>query len=1686
MAQAKKFGAFSGVFTPSILTILGVIMYLRLPSIVGQAGLWTTVGIIIVAHIISISTGLSVASIATDKKVEAGGTYYMISRSLGLPIGGTLGLALFVGLSFSVSLYVIGFSESFLSYWGWEVTKDTIRLAGSITLLVVTVITLISTSLALRMQFFIMAAIVLSLISIAFGTHDFQPEAPLLNSLPDAAPFIVLFGIFFPAVTGFEAGVSMSGDLGDPKRDIPKGTLWAIGVGLVVYLILAVFFSYTVSAEQLASNPNVLLDIALFAPAVVAGIWGATISSALGSILGAPRILQATAVDRITPHFFARGHGKENEPRNALILTFIIAEAGILIGELDVIARIVSMFFITTYGFLNLSCAIESWASPDYRPAFQIPKSVSIVGALACFVVMIQLDFIAMIGATVLLGVVFLYLKRRELTLESGDTWEGFWSSLVRTGLQRLAQNRVHERNWRPNIILFSGNTEARPHLITLGRWLVYKRGLLSNFDLTENTSAKRLTPRTASSRTEAVPEEEAGVFTRRLECPDIYDAMEAIASYHGFSGVEPNTVILGWARNTRHPQRFAALVHTFNTLDLNVLLLDYDKARGYGNHQRIDVWWRGGNNNLALKLALLRFLTTSDVWRTAQIRLLTINEGETALQDAIHARVDGILASFRINATVKVINNVVDRKPVTQIISAESVDADLTLMGLPDVRIDSAHAYVESTQTMNNILGTVLFVHASSFFQEIKLGIDTSAVARGVLPQELPEALSLPPLILPEDETLQWAMQHLQDRLAQAGSELETALGQLYRIHQALQQQALDTLQNNVRSLERTLLGMPPPRARKALQRVHSSVLFHLQRALSSFLEDQLPLEQEVFEQALVALRSRLRDVLRQTPEALTITTTVPVRRSQRTRQTTVEVAFRAWVEHLLMHDFQQVVARLLTTLGLATHETVHRLQTITRNTIDTLDRLEVLLGDETALTTSLDEAVATIQTQSDEAREHLAAHLHQLPPTFQTETHQLLQTWVETLMKAVAQKQTKPRHKPASSHADRLAELPERWTSNHRQVLVRAGVSLQLLAMHQRLATLLQRRTDEFQQQVQNAVVFPVAQLHATLHQFADDAAEATPPTLRTTYDGKPVDPKPFLETLSHDIRALVEPLAPQQDMITEMALQTLASDPFADVETVPISFRRAVEYIVETELLGPLQAELAAWPLQVQQIHAIAQDVLRLVTFQVSDEDNEEVPTQTSLATIMAASLDRLAHEKGQMENHLTALSHFINARLQATAQQLNTYALSRSEGQLQQNIRGHRGRQVRSRLQNQQARLQSLVSDRVVRLLYQRSEGVLLARRFGDAVPAYETQAEHGLALREAVSPTDAVLRALPFYYRQLFLGTPSLSNDLWVGGEEARAQASAAIERYRRGFRGAILVVGEARAGKTTLSQLIAHTHFKSEHIFQIMPPEGGSIDVNEWERRFQAAVGIQGDIDTCFRQLPLGSVLLIHDLEQWWERSPDGFVVLKVLLQWIDRYSEHCLFILNADTHAFRLIDKIRPLSDQLLQVIICAPCNAEQLKEVILLRHRSTGLKLELDGEQEDNLSEWKLAKLFTAFFDTSRGNVGVALQTWISQIQKVSHDTLTITPPVPPAVNVLDELAPLQRVLLVHLLLHGSVSHTRLLRISGLPEDVLQTEMDVLQRSGLVDTPAPGTWLVNPFMRPYLTQAFTDRRML
>ena len=724
MPQKKKFGTFAGVFTPSVLTILGVIMYMRLGWVVGNAGLIGAVVIIIIAHVIAVTTGLSVSSVATDKKIGAGGIYYVLSRSMGIPIGGSIGIALFVGTAFSIALYLIGFGESFNAYFGFGTTINDLRLTGTIALLALTTLALISTSVALKTQFIILAAIIISLLSIFLGSTEFTPAAVNLFSVENSVPLEVVFAVFFPAVTGFTAGIAMSGDLEDPKRSIPRGTLLAISVGLIVYLFLAVYMAYTIDSEVLKTDYNILMKIALFAPAVVAGIWGATLSSALGGILGGPRILQAMSVDKVTPKIFSKGRGTNNEPVNALFLAFIIAEVGILIGELDIIARVVSMFYLTAYGFINISFFLESWANPDFQPTFKVKRWIGLIGFIACFSVMFKLDMMAMIVALAVISAMYFGLQRKEVKLQSNDVWKSVWENVVNKGLKKIDAQVEEKTNWNPNIILFSGKSDHQSYLLELCKTVSGRTGIVTNFKLILD---KKNTKPPLKKIDQVVRDDmfqELGIFARQIKVDNIYSGITNIASTFGFSGVEPNTIMMGWPKGLENSKEYSNMTQTLLHLDYNLLYLDFDRKTKFGNRNSVDFWWRETDSkNAEMMLNIARFIIASPKWNDTNIRVLFVNNNNVDVT-LIESKISKLVEDLRVNVKIKIINNAVEQKRFYSIIEEESKTTDLTIVGIPDYNIEKQAEFVLKTNNLFESIGSTLLVKAAHNFNELDLDL--------------------------------------------------------------------------------------------------------------------------------------------------------------------------------------------------------------------------------------------------------------------------------------------------------------------------------------------------------------------------------------------------------------------------------------------------------------------------------------------------------------------------------------------------------------------------------------------------------------------------------------------------------------------------------------------------------------------------------------------------------------------------------------------------------------------------------------------------------------------------------------------------------------------------------------------------------------------------------------------------
>ncbi len=1707
MAQSKKFGTFGGVFTPSVLTILGVIMYLRLPWIIAQGGLFYTLAIIVVAHIVSITTGLSVSSIATDKKVEAGGNYYIISRSLGLPIGGTLGIALFVGLSFSISLYIIGFCESLLSVLEIPLEISAIRLYGSITLVLLTILIFISTSLAIKLQYFILGAVLLSLVSVFMGGMDLQQSQFVLNRAEEGVDLFVLFGIFFPAVTGFTAGVQMSGDLKDPKKSIPFGTMAAIAVGFLVYIGLAIFIALKIDASSLAADPNILASISWMPQLVVAGIWGATISSALGSILGAPRILQATSVDKVTPKFFEKGTGASNEPRRALIFTFIIAEAGILIGELNIIARIVSIFFISTYGLINLSYAIEVWASTDFRPSFKVPMWVGIVGAVAAAIIMFELDVLAFVAATLVLGALYLYLKKKELTLETGDTWGSFWSSVVRSGLHRLNESAIHKRNWRPNILLFRGAENSREYLLDFGKWLTGKSGIISDFELIESPDE---TIRISKAAQHVKGEEQVndGIFKRRYECRDLYTGIESIAQFYGFSGVEPNTVILGWPKNTHRPERVVQLLQKLKSLDYNVLLLNRGREKSFGAYATIDLWWRGGSNNAALALTLMRFMHSAEIWARAKFRIFIIVD-DSALINKIHKNMDHLLDELRQEAEIRIINNAIEKRSFKEIMKVESAATDLTILGMP--ALENNPDFIKNTSTFIQDFNTVLLLNASSFFEPYFIGIEKTIDSKTKSDIKKVQA-AIAELKLPRDEVLAKRLKAVYMAVNNAIEEFFSGyLSEAEQDFIELGGQIKSVAESNLLLVDKKIRSSNPVRMARLLAHIQSDILYNAQRLLHSFQKEKLKGFGDNLASGLDIFLNHLTEILEnnQSPQtiyfkpkdlAFNYSDPFPVKllkakKLTRNRFLKTEIKINAKVPVLLnfyLNGFlRKAFYKQFGQIGVAGYGVVSGLQKTLARLFDITKNLELSLNKEGKLS---EEQVAFSQKEMallfddfenkirDDFKNELLGFLSLNKKVFQS----MIAHFDKININYVINK--KYTLKKQAFGAEKFLGLPAKWAENLNLMFGFAGMELVLEEFKNRFKTIMRKWTNDLKMTVYSEItghlkkiskVFDETQAAANDKNSLSILELGSMPLRKIEINFSPV---------AKEVQNIMAELPETIDVMSEQSFQNLDTAQFEEQEVVSVYLRRLIGYLIDTEFFSDLNEKVAQFNQELQNLFMRIDDVQSLLASGLAETETEselDLPEETDIDFIIQNGTERLAEIGSGFEESFNGLLHYVNERMHTAFDKMNPYLMTHTTNKLKQYIFSHEQKKVLSRIESFRRDATKFFQKMAVNLKYSQSAGILFAQKLNKLETNKLSIIDRLISLTDTLSPQQEVFKNIPRYYKQLFIGEHSISRQFLISRPAAFAEAERIISHYRQGYRGAMLITGGPASGKTTLSRMIASRYVEKQKTYRIDAPAGGSVDVNTFMQRISEATHKKGNLEEIFSQLPQKSAIIINDLEMWWQRTENGFQVIDTLLGLIDRFSHKTLFIININNYAFKLINTIHTIEDAFVGIISDEAFNTKEIQKAILQRHRSTGIKFEYESLGEDKISDFRMAGLFNTVFNFSNGSIGVALKTWLVMIKAYNADKVNLKNVEKPMLRTLEDLPKQWLVWLTTIILHKELTHARLIEILEGDAASVDRMVEALQRSGLV-VGQNGVLKINIYLEHLLSDKLIEMGLL
>ncbi len=464
---------------------------------VGNAGLGQALIIMLLANGISVLTSVSLSAIATNLKVKGGGDYYVISRTLGHEFGGAIGIVVFLAQSVSIAFYCLGFGEV-VAYMFQTEFSILPQIIAALAVSFLFIFAWIGADWATKFQYVVMVVLAAAILSSFIGGFIRWDSAQLVqnwSASQTSMGFWALFAIFFPAVTGFTQGVSMSGDLKDPGKSLPRGTFAAVGLSIIVYFIASVLFAAALPADVMISDYGAMKKVAYIAFLVTAGVIAATLSSAMASFLGAPRILQSLAADRIFPFLtpFAKGSGPTLNPRRGVLLSAGIAYATVAYGHLNLIAPVVSMFFLVSYGLLNYATYYEARAaSPSFRPRFRyFNKWLSLAGALACLGTMMAIDFRAGIVAIAVLFAIFQYLKRTAGPARWADSRRSYHLQLSREHLLAAATEPEHPRYWRPQILAFSDNPERRSQLLHFASWIEGGSGLTTAVRIVEGEGLK-------------------------------------------------------------------------------------------------------------------------------------------------------------------------------------------------------------------------------------------------------------------------------------------------------------------------------------------------------------------------------------------------------------------------------------------------------------------------------------------------------------------------------------------------------------------------------------------------------------------------------------------------------------------------------------------------------------------------------------------------------------------------------------------------------------------------------------------------------------------------------------------------------------------------------------------------------------------------------------------------------------------------------------------------------------------------------------------------------------------------------------------------------------------------------------------------------------------------------------------
>jgi hypothetical protein len=1030
-------------------------------------------------------------------------------------------------------------------------------------------------------------------------------------------------------------------------------------------------------------------------------------------------------------------------------------------------------------------------------------------------------------------------------------------------------------------------------------------------------------------------------IITRKHSCRNVFDGMAMISRIYGFSGFEPNTILMGWSKNSGNPKKWEELLLTFNKLNYNLAFLNYDTKNGFGYHKRIDFWWTGEGRNLSLALHLIRFITVTPTWRLAEIRILAINPDPKST-DRYYAILGQMLDSYRIRANVKVIVNV-DKLPDNELMHSESQDTDLTIAEIPKFSNEKMENIMVQVNDKIVSLKSCLLINASSKFDEINVVSGLSAPENKHSLYSADEKLSesiLKNLQLSKTSIVYNTVYNLAEVIDKhANSLIDTAF---YTILEN-RENYLDHLKILAdKSLEQLLksCAIENNREKRWEQlKILNDFSWQSQKELAAFKDTFLKDELEILHKGITGFIAGTGNSVYDLPESIMLKFERDDFRSAKRGNIFMQInsAVKIYRTHISGKKIN-VKIRMQPAAGYFIY--YKRLAYISQFYENySAQNLTIFAGIKELLNSNIltiGKALSGKFGASEimDEGEKMAALVLNLKSDNQhfiyDQGHKMLHELVgdlESFSKIIESPQANLlsrrlrffNKKRKTGLENSLAEFPDLWLHFMTNRINKTYLDFIFLTLKNKLIAKIEKTYQEFE-------ILIESNIHEKLKIF-----ESKINAIRDMGDRK-FDQKDFFSqksisvpqveapfnNLFEEIQKAVEELPENIEITGDELLENIQFDKLENISEFVVPVRKTADYYISNDLNDQIRKQTVHIGQQLPLFVSTLKNLIRMANFHLENRENnnsgelgkEQIQEQHKV--LLENLAQNVKNEEYKLKMLYEQLRQSFDNGLKNAFEPLTAAIIIKSSGSLKENIRTTDKRKLLGMLKHFRKSVGEIIINQMVKLLYRQSKGLLWANRMEQF--RTKTQLFPGepiMQMLEHISPNKALMMKLPFYYSNLFSGSSTIGENFWVGMEEEIEKGSKAIRRFLHGTSGLLIISGERSSGKSSLSKYLANLHFEKQNIFNIMAPRESIADAGLFEQTLLNCIGGQANLPYSMELLPDKSVIVIHDLELWWERKPFGTQVVEKIILLMQQYGHKVLFIINVNQYALKIINQL-------------------------------------------------------------------------------------------------------------------------------------------------------------------------------